>query len=103
MLTKMRPMLGITRDGKKKPALDKFYDFSKGRTDINKKCLFIRSRLRAENGKWLPFILLWIVNAQTMLCLKERKDGRKTKSFDIGFDLAMSLVVPEIRRRPKVG
>ena len=43
------------------------------------------------------------VNAQTMLCLKERKDVRKTKSFDIGFDLAMSLVVPEIRRRPKVG
>ena len=43
------------------------------------------------------------VNAQTMLCLKERKDVRKTKSFDIGFDLAMSLVVPEIRKRPKVG
>ena len=43
------------------------------------------------------------VNAQTMLCLKERKNVRKTKSFDIGFDLAMSLVVPEIRRRPKVG
>ena len=32
----------------------------------------------------------------------KRKDVRKTKSFDIGFDLAMSLVVPEIRRRPKV-
>ena len=43
------------------------------------------------------------VNAQTMLCLKERKDVRKTKSFDIGFDLVMSLVVPEIRKRPKVG
>ena len=43
------------------------------------------------------------VNAQTMLGLKERKDVRKTKSFDIGFDLAMSLVGPEIRRRPEVG
>ena len=43
------------------------------------------------------------VNAQTMLCLKERNDARKSKSFGIGFALAMFLVVPEIRRRPKVG
>ena len=42
-------------------------------------------------------------NIQIMLCLKERKDVRKTKSFDIGFDLALSLVVPEIRKRSKVG
>ena len=52
------------------------------------------------------FILFWIppeLNAQTMLCLKDRKNVRKTKSIDIGFDLAMSLIVPEIRRRPKVG
>ena len=34
MLTTMRPMLGITRDGGKKTALYKFYDFSKGGTDI---------------------------------------------------------------------
>ena len=35
MLTTMPSMLGITRgDGKKKPALYKCYDFSKGGTDI---------------------------------------------------------------------
>ena len=30
MLTTIRPLLGITKDDKKKPALYKLYDFTKG-------------------------------------------------------------------------
>ena len=63
---------------------------------------------KAKSRKWKTAAFYFIldtarVNAQTMLSTKERKDVRKTKSFDIGFDLAMSLVVPEIKRRPKIG
>ena len=108
VLTTLHPMLGLTRDDrKKKPALHKFYDFSKGGTDImDQKNYFCTCK--AKSRKWKMAALYFILdtaraNAQTMLCLKERNDVRKTKSFDIGFDLAMSLVVPEIRRRPKVG
>ena len=43
------------------------------------------------------------VNAQTMLALHEKKDPRKTNSFEIGFDLVMSLVRPELERRPRFG
>ena len=30
------PILGVTKDNKKKPAIIKFYDFTKGGTDIGK-------------------------------------------------------------------
>ena len=77
MLTTMRPMLGITRDdGKKKSALYKFYDFSKGGTDIvdQKKYFYM---CEAMSRKWKTAAFYFIldtarVNTQTMLCLKER-------------------------------
>ena len=35
VLSTMRPIMGVTRDdGKRKPAIIKFYDFTKGGTDI---------------------------------------------------------------------
>ena len=35
VLSTMRPLMGITRDdGKQKPAIIKFYDFTKGGTDV---------------------------------------------------------------------
>ena len=43
------------------------------------------------------------VNAQTMLALNEKKDPRKINSFEIGFDLVMSLVCPELECRPRFG
>ena len=92
---------------KKKTCSVQFYDFSKGGTDIvDQKNSFYTCK--AKSRIWKMAAVYFILDtarviAQTMICLKERKDVRKTKSYDIGFDLAMSLVVPEIRRRPKVG
>ena len=38
-----------------------------------------------------------------MILLKTKKNPRKQNSFDNGFELAKSLVVPQIMRRPKIG
>ena len=43
------------------------------------------------------------VNASTMLSLKTNTNPRNVNSFEIGFDLAMSLVLPQVSRRPKTG
>ena len=62
ILITMLPMLGITRDdGKKKHALYKFYDFSKGGTDVvDQKMSFYTCKAKSRKWKWLPFILFWI-------------------------------------------
>ena len=53
-----------------------------------------------ENG----CILLYArYNSQMILALKEKKDARKTNSFEIGFNLVMSLVRPELERRSTKG
>ena len=43
------------------------------------------------------------VSVSTMLSLKTNTNPRNVNSFEIGFDLAMSLVLPQVSRRPKTG
>ena len=43
------------------------------------------------------------VNASTMLSLKTNTNPRNVNSFEIGFELAMSLVLPQVSKRPKTG
>ena len=43
------------------------------------------------------------VNVSTMLSLKTDTNPRNVNYFEIGFDLAMSLVLPQVSRRPKTG
>ena len=43
------------------------------------------------------------INATTDLAFTEKKYPKKMDSFDVGWDLAMSLVIPNILRRSKNG
>ena len=43
------------------------------------------------------------INATTLLALTEKKDPRKMNSFNVGWELAMSLVVPNLLRRKRNG
>ena len=97
-------MQGITRDdGKKKPAIYKLYDFTKGGTDI------VDQRMggytcKAKSPKWSMVAFYFLidesrVNASTILAIKEKKDPRSIDSFEFGWDLGMSLIKPCIQRR----
>jgi len=43
------------------------------------------------------------VNSKTLWCLKHNKDLSKTKTFDVGYELANSLVMPFIQQRSLAG
>ena len=100
--------LGQTKDDhKEKPAAIKVYDFSKGGTDIMDQRMgsFTTS---TKSNRWPLKMLSYLldvsrVNAQTVSSLNSSQDPRTTDSFRFGWDLAMSLVKPQmIIRKPSV-
>ena len=108
VLSTVPPILGTTiDDGKDKPAMIKFYDFSKGGTDI----IDQRNGYYSTNSKsrrWPMAAFSYIidtsrVNAQTIYCANNNLDMRKSNSFQFGWDLAISLVTPHINVRKSLG
>ena len=77
-------LLGVTRDdGKRKFAIFKAYDFTKGGTDIVDQKM---SSLSCK-AKWKMVAFYYIldsarVNSTTLLALKNKQDPRKLNSFD---------------------
>ena len=100
----MRPLQGVSiDDGKKKPAIIKFYDFTKGGTDIIDQVNDFHT-CRTQTYRWDLVVLFYILdtiktNSKTVWCLKNNKDISICKSFQIGWDLANSLVQPFIENQ----
>ena len=104
----MELLLGVTKDNqKKKPALYKFYDFTKGGTDIvDQKMGSYTVKLKCRRWVMVAFsYLLDIirVNSSTVLALNKKVDPKKVVSFDNGYLLAKQLVMPQILRRNRNG
>ena len=56
MLSTMEPLLGVTKDDqKKKPALYKFYDFTKGGTDIVDQKMGSYT-VKPKYRRWIPYV-----------------------------------------------
>ena len=106
LLSTTRPLLGITKDdAKHKPAIYKLYDFTKGGTDIVDQKMSTYT-CKAKSKKWKHVAFYYMldtarVNAQTILALRQGKNPRQTNSFEVAFDLVLSLVRDEIVRRPR--
>ena len=104
LLTTMPPLLGVTKDdGKQKPAIIKFYDFTKGGTDIMDQRMDTYTT-STKSRKWTKKAFCWMldvarVNGQTILALNHGQSPRKTDSFQFAWDLAMALVEPHMQRR----
>uniref|UniRef100_A0A6A7G5I7 PiggyBac transposable element-derived protein 3-like n=2 Tax=Hirondellea gigas TaxID=1518452 RepID=A0A6A7G5I7_9CRUS len=103
-LSTVPALLGVTRDdGKQKPALFKLYDFTKGGTDI------VDQRMRTyttntKSDRWPMTAFSYVldtarVNSQTLWALNNGKTPSQTNSFDYGYDLALSLLLPLVERR----
>ena len=94
----MRPCFGKTcDDGKEKPQIYKFYDFRKGDTNIvDQKAGQYTCKSKWKMGAFCYILDTTRINAET------KKNPRKQNSFDNGFELAKSLVVQQIMRRPKL-
>ena len=86
LLSTQPPLLGVTKDdGKKKPAIIKFYDFTKGGTDIMDQRMDSYTT-SSKSKKWTKKTFSWMldvarVNAQTILALVKGQNPRKADSF----------------------
>ena len=102
-LSSIRPMRKKTRDDQKeKPAIQKFYDFTKDVPDtvdqIND--FYIK---RAKTHKWTVLAFYYMldtirINAKTLWLLKQDKEPTKVNTFDVSFELANALVMTLIEK-----
>jgi hypothetical protein len=100
----MTPLLATTKDDfKEKPAILKFYDFSKGGTDIIDQRIGFYT-CNTKSLRWslsgFSYILDTMrVNAQTIYALNKGVSPRKVKSFEFGWEIVKSLVIPHVEIR----
>ena len=103
-LSTMPFLLATTKDdGKEKPALLKFYDFSKGGTDIVDQRIGMYT-VNSKSRRWTMAAFAYIldtvrVNSQTMKAINSQTDPRKSNSFLFGWELVLALVTPHIITR----
>lgn len=89
-----------------KPAILKFYDFSKGGTDIVDQRIGFYT-VNTKSRRWSMAAFAYIldtarINAQTIYSINKSVDPRKSKSFEFGWELVMSLITPHINTRKSV-
>ena len=103
-ITTLNPILGTSKDKKKRPAIAQIYEYTKGRHETQKqsppsytckpKCL-----------KWtlagFAFILDLIRINSSIVVNTNRKDT--TSESEFGYELARSLILPFLYSRSKVG
>ena len=100
----MRPIPGITKDdGKSKPAITRFYDFTKGGTNIvdqlNDYCS-CRARTKRCDLLSVFYILDTVrVNTKAVWCLKNALDIKKTNTFKFSWNFSSQLTKPFIENR----
>ena len=107
-LSTLRPLLAVTvDDGKRKPAVLKLYDFTKGGTDIVDQRIGKYST-KSKSPKWTRVCLSYIldtvrVNASTVLLQKLGMAEGDVDSFELGWNLAEALVLPFAKQRSVIG
>ena len=92
----MPPLLGVTKyNEKNKPAIIKFYDFSKGGTDIIDQQMEMYTT-NCKSKCWTMSAFSYIldtmrVNAQTIYSLNNNIQPRKLNLFEFGFQPVKEL------------
>ena len=105
LLSTATPLMAVTKDDEKKPAIMKLYDFTKGGTDIVDHRIN-KYTTNTKSNKWTLSAFSYVldtarVNAQTIFSLNNKKHPRETMSFNFGMELAKTLIEPNVKRRDK--
>ena len=92
LLTSMKPIIGTTTDDKKKKlAILKHYDFTKGGTDIvDQRAQTYTTKAKSNRWTMVSFYFLLDtcrVNASTIYAMNNGQNPRNVDSFDFGWDL----------------
>ena len=94
---------GVTKDEKKKPAIIKLYDFTKGGTDVVDMRMQTFS-VKPKSKRWPIASFSYIldtarVNSQTVNALNNGTDPRASVSFERINELGEALIIDLVRRR----
>ena len=92
LLSTVQPILGVSKNPKKKPAIYKLYYYTKGGTDIIDQRMGTYS-CHTKSRRWTMAAFSYVldtcrVNASTVFALNKGQDPRKQKSFNFVLDLA---------------
>ena len=105
VLSTRNPILGLTKDdGKSNPGIIKFYAFTKGGTDIVDQVME-KNTVKPKSSKWTIAAFSYIldvacVNASTLSRMNnQNKPTQRSKSFEFGWEMAMSLIRPQLQHR----
>ena len=105
VLSTLNPILGLTKvDGKSKPAIINFYDFTKGGTDIVDQIMG-KHTVKLMSSKWTIAAFSYIIDAACVNAPavsrmdNQNKPRQRSKSFDFGWEVAMSLIRPQLQHR----
>ena len=104
ILPTTRPMHSCTKDdNKSKPQIFRFYDLTKGGTDIVDQ-MNNYFTTRAKSLRWAMIVHFYMldtarVNAKTIWCIKNGIDHQELQSYNFGWDLAKALTMPYLIRR----
>ena len=99
-----RPMHSCTKDdNKSKPQIFRFYDLTKGGTEIVDQ-MNNYFTTRAKSLRWAMIVHFYMldtarVNAKTIWCIKNGIDHQELQSYNFGWDLAKTLTMPHLIRR----
>ena len=101
VLSSMPPLLGTTTDdGHVKPAVLKFYDFSKGGTDIVDQRIG-KYTTNTKSRRWSMAAFSYIldtarVNSQTIYSMNNNIHPRISNSFEYGWQLVQEFIGPHV-------
>ena len=103
--TTLNPILGLTKvDGKSKPVIINFYDFTKGGTDIVDQIMG-KHTVKPKSWRWTIAAFSYIlevacVNASTLSRMNnQNKPMQWSKSLEFGWEIAMSLIRLQLQHR----
>ena len=87
MLSTMQPIMGVTKDdGKQKPAINKFYDYTKGGSDIKDQQMgFYACKTKSRCWTFTAFAYVLDackVNAATVFALNHKQDPKKLNAYN---------------------
>ena len=108
VLSTMRPLLGVTKDdGKCKTAVIKFYNFTKGGTDVMDMKM-AKYSCKALTHRWAMVHFYFLLdaircNTLSLFAVKHGKSLGAVDSFESCWDVVMNLVTPFISERPLTG
>ena len=106
LLSTFPTLMGVTKDeNRKKPAIYKMYDYSKGGTDVVDQKMSYYST-NTKSARWTLTVFAYMldtarVNSQTLFCLNNNINpgARNNSSFRYGWNIVLALVTPHLQRR----